>query len=123
MKKLYAVSASNSTVNGDPGKHYDWNKFSWMEVKHRNILRAGPEYYTAKPFVDGNATQYYEYIHVPWDFQDNGTIFRVRPHFQVGQKRWGKIVTAVHAVEKQHVWYWEITLENSPEASAQRGKK
>ncbi len=113
MIREYLIKSSNSTVCGCPGQNFDWSKFDWEGktesrrslTKHQGITegRRSP-----KPWVDGNATEFYEYLHVPCDWAEHMTIYRVRPHFEVGTKYRGKMVTCVKAVEHDGTWFWQV---------------
>lgn len=129
MKKIkrYKIAPTNSTVLGDPGTHFDWSNFDWEgktscdfgDMRYSEESEYIPQEQRGQligvkkaplPFVDGNAGTYYQYLHVPWKWSEDGCIYRVRPHFEVGQKRWGYKVTKVSAVKEDGVWYWEVEL-------------
>lgn len=117
MIKRYPITAKNSTVNSDAGTHYDWSKFDWQgkstytdrclvsNCNHKHVYKAYPAY------VDGKATEYYEYLHVPYNWIKDATVFRIRPHFEVGQIRWKHKVVRVSAINDNGKWFWEVELE------------
>lgn len=114
MIKRYPITAKTSTVNGDAGTHYDWSKFDWHGKSIHTTKCFDPncshkhEYKSFIPTIDGKATEYYEYLHVPYEWELDMTVFRVRPYFEVGQKRWGYIVKRVSAILDNGNWFWEI---------------
>ena len=54
-------------------------------------------------FVDGYADEYYpyehQYLHVPWNWKECGTIFRIYPKWEVGDRLW---VKETWATEKRY---------------------
>lgn len=54
-------------------------------------------------FVDGYADEYYpyehQYLHVPWNWKENGTIFRIYSRYEVGDRLW---VKETWATEKRY---------------------
>ncbi len=121
MIREYRIKPSNSTVNFDPGRRYDWSKFDWKgETWHEDNLEVfTPRIGIAiasrapKPWRDGDATKYYVYLHVPYDWAGDQTIFRVRPQsFEAGKLYRGKMVTAVWVVEHDNGWYyWQVEFK------------
>ena len=117
--KDYKINSHNSLVNGHSGKQYDWSKFNWsgetwaetvtdpqlnwLSIKHKSI----------KPFVDGHDDSFGEYLHVPYDWEENETIYRVYSRWQVGKSNHGKIPIKVQAIKKDDGWYWRIIWEET----------
>ena len=114
MEKKYPIKAENSTVCGDPGTWYDWSKFDWQgnSIHKSKCFECdhGHQHRAPLPWIDGKAEQYYEYLHVPYNWSDDMRILRVRPHFEVGQRRWKYRVTSVRAEIIDGIWNWVITL-------------
>lgn len=127
--KRYRIKPTNSTVCGYAGIRFDWSKFDWdgqtehdfgdmrystesefVPVEQRGQLIGVNK--APMPCIDGNDLEYYNYIHVPYNYADDAVIYRVRPHYAVGQKRWGYTVKRVTAVKDNGIWYWEIELTN-----------
>jgi len=126
MRKYYEVNQHNSTVNGSPGRDYDWAKFVWnQEQKHDfGDMRYSaespfvPDYLKGKrigskkapkPCVDGCLiAPNCQYLHVPYDFGEQGTIYRVRPNesMYAGKKYRGKQIIKQTAVKRKGKWYW-----------------
>ncbi len=42
------------------------------------------KYKAPLPWVD-NSVEHWQYLHVPYDWVENGTIYRVYPHYQIGE--------------------------------------
>jgi hypothetical protein len=99
------ITPHNSTVNGDPGTRYDWSKFDWgQETEHDfGDLRYSTDsefvpdelkgqligiQKAPKPYSDGKAKEYYEYLHVPYNWREDAKVFRVRPKLEVGDRLW-----------------------------------
>ena len=119
MIKEYKITQHNSTVCGYPGHDYDWSKFDW-EGKTRHFDRCNHQgcthshvYQAPVAFVDGNASEYYEYLHVAYDYEQQATIFRIRPNdcMEVGKIYRGHLVKSVKAVKKSDGWYWQLQQE------------
>ena len=85
----YKINSHNSTVCGYPGRNYDWSKFDWnQQTVHNDKLaemfsrnKINVEAKAPAVFVDdfmiGKGNQY---LHVPYDWPEHGTIYRVRPN-------------------------------------------
>lgn len=85
------ITPHNSTVNGYPGQQYDWSKFDWKgEALLSEKLSVGITFdrKAPAPWTDGDSKKYYQYIHVPYDWPKQGTIYRVRPKWEVGDHLW-----------------------------------
>ena len=111
MIKEYKINKHNSTVCGYPGRDFDWSKFGWNggEVNHLPGMK--------EPFVsigawvdDGFIGSGNAYLHVPYDFAENGTIYRVRPNesMRAGHKYRGMTVVSCVPVKKDDGWYWQL---------------
>jgi hypothetical protein len=118
MIKEYKVNKHNSTVCGYPGREFDWSKFDWNQessfdfrpyTKRGMVLKA-PEVYTDNYLIAPNC----EYLHVPYNFNNQGTIYRVRPNesMYAGNIYRGHIVRKQTAVKKSDGWYWKLELED-----------
>ena len=82
------VITKNNSVIGERG---DWNKLCWDGSDIHDTQFDGRK--TAPlPFVDGHANEYqpYEqqYLHVPYNWKEDETIYRVYPRWQVGDRLW-----------------------------------
>ena len=118
MIKEYKITKHNSSVNGDLGNLYDWTKFDWEgnEIKidkcpvkgcdHRHEYKAYPAY------VDGKGTKN-EYLHVPYNWSEWGTVYRIYANNSIsaGKTYRGHLIKAVKAVKKADGWYWSIEME------------
>jgi hypothetical protein len=128
MIKRYLINAKNSTVCGYPGTHFDWTKFDWnqkesydyVDMRYSTESEFVPDNDKGQligvkqspiPWIDGKDKEYYEYLHVPFNWAEDATIYRVRPHFEVGQTRWKHKVIRVSAINDNNIWYWEIELQ------------
>lgn len=122
MIKEYEVNERNSTVCGYPGRDYDWSRFCWdgtaifvdTVIKGVIIERTAP-----LPWVDnGLIAEGNEYLHVPYAWAEQCTIYRVRPNdsMRAGEIYRGHRVKSVKAVKKEKdfcrpVWYWQLEFE------------
>lgn len=114
MKKRYLITPHNSTVNGDPGRHYDWSKFDW----EGGTLYRGPYFVTEKPYLspkpymdDFFIAEHCQYLHVGYDFAETGCVFRVRPNDSMWPPHsyYGRQVKEQRAVKGEDGnWYWEL---------------
>ena len=106
----YKISSRNSTVCGYPGREFDWSKFCWdgSEV-HKSIFKGIDDMRAPLPWVDdGLIADDNEYLHVPYNFVEQGTIYRVRPNesMQAGEIYRGKLVKGTSVIKKDDGWYW-----------------
>jgi len=112
MKLEYKISSHNSTVCGYPGRDFDWSKFDWKGLTiHGGIFKGDKDLQAPKPFVDSCLiARNCQYLHVPYDFVDNGTIYRVRPNrsMYAGKTYRGHLITKQTAIEKNDGWYWVL---------------
>jgi len=112
MKKRYRIDSHNSTVGGYPGRDFDWTKFCWdgSEI-HKSIFRGIKDTKAPKPFIDDCLiAENCEYLHVPYDWSEVGTIYRVRPNesMRAGETYRGHLIKKQKAVKERGVWYWEL---------------
>ena len=116
---LYKVSARNSTVNGGPGRLYDWSRFCWdgsaIHVHSCGIAGHPEERDRAPlPFKDGYLiAEHCEYLHVPYNWEEQGAIYRVRPNDSMysGQVYHGRRILFQRAVLVNRTWFWELEWE------------
>jgi len=116
MIKEYKINKHNSTVCGYPGRNFDWSKFCWdgSEVYksrfkgEKNIKAVEP--YTDDFFIADNC----QYLHVPYNFTEQCTIYRVRPNDSMcaGQIYRGHKIIRQKAIKKNGTWYWQLELED-----------
>ena len=130
MKGEYKVSKHNSTVCGYPGRDFDWSNFDWKqktvhdfgdmrysneseyipdELKGKRIgIKRAPQVFKDDCLIASNC----EYLHVPYNWAENGTVFRVRPNdsMYAGEIYRGHLVKSVNVVEKEDGWYWVLEL-------------
>ena len=111
------IGPANSDVNGDNGKRYDWSKFCWdgSAIYVERCFMAGhptTERTAPLPFLDGKPESC-QYIHVPYDWESGGAIYRVRPRYKwtVGQTWRGRTVLRQIAAQSDDGWYWVVELE------------
>jgi hypothetical protein len=109
--KDYLICSRNSTVCGYPGRDFDWTKFCWDEnggfdkalhVKCPKVFKDSCSFFIEKDC---------EYLHVPFDWHEHGTIYRVRPNESMLS---GKVYRG-HKILKQTAfksdsgyWYWRL---------------
>ena len=120
MKKYYKTSKHNSTVCGYPGRNFDWNKFCWdgSEIHIEKCLVSGCDHKHENkaplPLVDDCLiAEGCEYLHVPYNWAEDCTVFRVRPNHSIyaGEVYRGRLVKSVKAVKRKGVWYWLVESE------------
>lgn len=117
--KKYKINQRNSTVCGYPGRGFDWSKFCWdgSELRidkcyHPNCLHKH-EWQAPLPWVDdGLIEANCEYLHIPYNWAEQETIYRVRPNesMRTGKTYRGKLVKSVKAVREQDGWYWVLMI-------------
>lgn len=114
MKKYYKVARHNSTACGYPCRDFDWSKFCWDgKAVHKAIFKGDKNRKAPKPFVDDCLiAENCEYLHIPYDWQEVGTIYRVRPNpsMYAGEIYRGKRVVKQRAVKRKGIWYWVVEL-------------
>ena len=108
MKKRYEINKHNSTVCGYPGRGFDWTLFDWNgETLHEGIG-------ASLPWVDdGLIGKGSQYLHVPYEWTNLGTIYRVRPNesMRAGETYRGHKVIRQRAVQDGGKWYWELEFD------------
>ena len=112
MKKYHLVNKRNSTVCGYPGRDFDWDKFGWDgKAIHESLFKGKENIKAPEPFVDDCLiAENCQYLHVPYDFEEDGTIYRVRPNHTMyaGKVYRGKLIRKQTAVKKGGLWYWVL---------------
>ncbi len=115
MKKYQVINKHNSTVCDYPGRGFDWSKFDWDgKTVHQSIFRNTKNMKAPKPWKDdGLIAENCQYLHVPYDFREAGTIYRVRPNdsMYAGEVYKGKLIKKQTAVKRKGVWYWVLESE------------
>jgi hypothetical protein len=112
MFKDYKVCGRNSTVCGYPGRNYDWSKFCWdgSQVFKLTKRHKGEKCYL--PWVDtGLIREGSQYLHVPYNWVEDSTIYRVRPNesMRSGEVYHGHKILKQTAVKKDDgFWYWRL---------------
>ena len=120
MEKEYKINKHNSTVCGYPGRDFDWSKFCWNgnEV-FKSIFKGIKNMKAPKPFVDDCLiAENCQYLHIPYDFMEHGTIYRVRPNptMYAGEIYRGHLITKQTAIKKSDGWYWVLEWGNEVES-------
>jgi len=114
MIKQYKINQRNSTVCGYPGRNFDWSLFDWDgRADYISKLKGLKDMKAPLPFVDDYFIgENCEYLHVPYDFAEHGTIYRVRPNDSMcaGETYRGHLVRSQKAIKKDDGWYWELDL-------------
>lgn len=110
--KDYLVNIHNSTVCGYPGRGFDWNKFDFDgKTKYKFDGKSGkaPQAWVDNGFIDKGC----EYLHVPYDYAEHGTIYRVRPNesMRAGKTYRGIKIHHQTAVKEKGQWYWRLFYE------------
>ena len=112
--KDYKVEKSNSTVCGYPGRDFDWSKFCWDGGElHKGILKGDKDMKAPLPFKDDCLiAPNCEYLHVPYDWVEQGCVYRVRPNksMYAGQRYRGKLVQLTKAIHRDGAWYWRLVF-------------
>jgi len=104
------VLTPHSSIVGE-GK-VDWSKFCWDggQIYLDTCKHGHTEKHQAPlPFVDGRANEYYpyehQYVHIPYNWTEDMTIFRIYPRWEVGDRLW---------VRETHIF--EVSEDASPNA-------
>lgn len=118
-KKRYPITSHNSTVCGYPGRDFDWSKFCWDESQiYKTTFKKDKDWEAPLPWVDdGLIGEGSEYLHVPYDFTENGTIYRVRPNesMRAGEVFRGHLIIQQKAVkDDKGNWFWELEFGVKP---------
>lgn len=72
------ITSYNSVVGEDIPKSF-WVHFSWKGENGAPL-----------PWVDGDPKRGGQYLHVPWKWAENETIFRIYPRYKPGDRLWVK---------------------------------
>lgn len=116
VKKEYKITKRNSTVCGYPGRDFDWTKFDWEGISICvSVFKGEKDYKAPKPFVDDCLiAENCQYLHVPYDFTEHGTIYRVRPNptMYAGETYRRHLITKQTAIKKSDGWYWSLEWGN-----------
>jgi len=127
MKKYYEINKHNSTVCGYPGRNFDWSLFCWdrshrIDEKHRYMWRGAKKgcgayqvahsgYRAPAVYKDnGLISPDCEYLHVPYDWAESGTTYRVRPNdsMYAGEVYRGHFIKSQWAIKRKGKWYWVL---------------
>lgn len=112
MKREYKINKHNSTVCGYPGRDFDWSKFDWDgKAIHKSRFKGVKDMKAPKPWVDeGLIAENCQYLHIPYDFEEHGTIYRVRPNptMEAGETYRGKRIKKQTVVKRSGIWYWRV---------------
>jgi hypothetical protein len=86
------LTPDNSTVGEG---RIDWNDLCWdgSEIYKDTCQHGHTETQNAPlPFADGKANKFYpyehQYLHVPYKWAEQSTIYRIYPNWEVGDKLW-----------------------------------
>ena len=111
--RRYRIGPRNSTVNGRPGREFDWTLACWDgSAVYTWASRKGDR--APRPYVDDFLiASHCQYLHVPWNYAAQGTIYRVRPNesMQAGHTYQSLRVVEQRAVKLADGWYWELRGE------------
>lgn len=124
--KDYKINKHNSTVCGYLGRDFDWTKFDWNEESSYDFgdMRYSPECLdkelrgkllgiqkAPKVFTDDSwIAKGCQYLHVPYNWSECATIYRVRPNdtMYAGKIYRGKLIVKQEAIKKDDGWYWRL---------------
>lgn len=120
MIRRYKVTSHNSTVCGYPGREFDWSKFCWDgSAVFKSIFKGLEDMKAEEPWTDdGLIAPDCQYLHVPYNFEEDGTIYRVRPNesMYAGEIYRGHKVIRQKVIKVDGFWYWELELEQKVKA-------
>ena len=126
MKKRYKIDKHNSTVCGYPGRDFDWSKFDWDGKSiHKGIFKGDKDIKAVEPYVDDCLiAKNCQYLHAPYDFAENGTIYRVRPNHTMyaGETYRGNKILKQRAIKCRGIWYWELEFTIPPPIKERRDR-
>jgi len=118
MIKRYKINRHNSTVCGYPGRYYEWSKFDWegKAIHIDKCFRCDHQHEDKAPlpYVDACLiAENCQYLHVPYDWENDSTIFRVRPNptMYAGEVYRGYKVIRQRVVKIDGAWYWELECD------------
>jgi hypothetical protein len=130
MNKYYRISKHNSTVCGYPGRNFDWAKFDWEQgtshdfgdmkysieseyitdnLKGKRIgIKKAPPVFKDNYFIAKGC----EYLHVPYNWAESGTIYRVRPNesMYAGKVYRSKLIKSQRATKRRGKWFWVLEV-------------
>jgi hypothetical protein len=110
--KEYKVNKHNSTVCGYPGRNYDWSKFDF-DGKTVHIFNGKMLENIGAWTDDGLIEEGNEYLHVPYNWTEDGCIYRVRPNdsMRAGHTYRNFLVKSLKVVKKEDGWYWQLICQ------------
>jgi len=110
--KDYKIDKHNSTVLGYPGRDFDWTQFCWNgDETYISVFKGDEDMKAPSPWVDdGLIEPNCQYLHIPYRWVENGTIYRVRPNesMRAGKTYRGKLIKKQEAIRKEGIWYWRL---------------
>lgn len=126
LKREYPINARNSTVCGYPGRGFDWAKFCWdgSAIYIDGCGHAGhpkQELKAPLPWVDdGLIEPNCQYLHVPYEWAEDCTIYRVRPNetMRAGSVWRGHLVSKQTTIQKGGIWFWVLELRRGSRQAA-----
>jgi hypothetical protein len=101
----------------------EWDKHNWdteqlhkpevylpYDFKWLSIERKAPEV-----FVDDGWNNGWDYFHVPYDWDDNETTYRVYPIWELNKKyrtilHKSVVIKSVKAYKENNKWFWTVSL-------------
>ena len=119
MIREYKINKHNSTICGYPGRGFDWSKFCWdgSEIYiddcghkgHPKEKRKAPLPFADDCLISDNC----QYLHVPYAWSEQSTIYRVRPNetMYAGEIYRGYKILKQRAGKKDDGWYWVLETE------------
>ena len=122
-KIVQLITPDNGMPNGQWGKLYDWSKFDWegkaihIDECHARCCNHSHEDKAYPAYVDRSSPNY-EYLHVPYDWAEECTVYRIWPVWEIGDKvrvnRKFKLLIEVEAIKAEQVegkWAWVILYQ------------
>lgn len=113
---------------GYPARDFDWSKLDWDQQTSYDFgdmryskdsefvskdkrgeligIQKAPKVYKDHGFIEPNC----EYLHVPYDYNQAGTIYRLRPNesMRAGNIYRGHKIVRQQAIKKEDGWYWRL---------------
>ena len=116
MIREYKIGPHNSTVNGNPGRDFDWSLFCWngSEVYLDDCGHPGhpkEEMKAPLPFVDGSVEPgNCQYLHVPYKWAEDCKIYRIYPldGMWTGRLYRGHRIKRQTAEKREDGWFWVL---------------